>query len=160
MSPFSLLPPSGSNTTSMNTPAPAFPLNPPLVQVTRGGQVESQHRGAWVITDDAGAVQAGGGAFEEPFFARSTIKALQVLPLIETGAAEKFGLSDVELALACASHNAEVIHTKPVESLLERIGLSSADLQCGTQEPGDAKRRAELRESGAKPSALHNNCSG
>lgn len=133
---------------------------PVLVQVTRGGFVESQHRGAWVVTDCAGAVQAGSGAFDEPFFARSTVKALQLLPLVETGAADQFGVSDVELALACASHNAEELHTVPVAQWLERLGYSSDDLQCGKQSPGDAERRSVMRATGEAPSALHNNCSG
>lgn len=139
-------------------PETAFPENPAPVLVARGGLVESEHREAWVLTDRAGSVEAGGGAYDEPFYARSTIKALQVLPLIETGAAEEFGVSDVELT--CASHNAEGIRTRPVAALLERLGFSSADLQCGTQEPGDAKRRSAMRATGEAPSALHNNCSG
>ncbi len=144
----------------MTAPTSSFPENPPLVHVLRGGAIESQHRGCWVVTDSAGAVETGVGAYEERFYARSTIKSLQVLPLIETGAAEHLGISDVELALACASHNAEEQHTKPVAALLARLGYSSDDLQCGKQQPGDSDRRFAMRTAREKPTALHNNCSG
>ena len=155
----------GSNSpfeSTMNTSVdPArFSDNPPLVQVTRGGVVESQHRGAWVVTDCAGDILGGGGSYEDNFFARSTIKSLQILPLFESGATERFGVSDVEIALACASHNAEEIHTRPVAEFLERLGLATTDLRCGSQQPGDAQRRNAMRAAGEEPSALHNNCSG
>ena len=42
---------------------------------------------------------------------------MQALPLIESGAADAFGLSDRELALACASHRAEAAHVAAVEAL-------------------------------------------
>ena len=140
--------------------SPDFPSNPPLVQVTRGGFVESQHRGAWVLTDREGRVLDGLGSFKSPFHARSTIKSIQVLPLFESGAVEALGISDVELALACASHNAEPAHVEPIRAFLQRLELDASDLQCGAQQPGDAEARSSLRESGQKPSALHNNCSG
>ena len=43
-------------------------------------------------------------------FPRSAIKALQALPLVETGAADRYGFGAEELALACASHSAEPAH--------------------------------------------------
>lgn len=142
------------------TASTPYPQNPPLVHITRGGIVESQHRGAWVVVSDRGDVIAGAGEIDAPFYARSTIKALQVLPLFESGAVDEYAVSDIELALACASHNAEEQHTQPVESFLQRTGHSVGDLQCGTQSPGDAERRVAMHQAGEDPSALHNNCSG
>ena len=137
-----------------------FAENPPLVQLTRGEHVESQHRGAWVLVDTQGNVIDGAGRVEDAFFARSSLKSMQVLPLLETGAAERFEVSDAELALCCASHNAEDAHTLPVRSFLERVGLSVEHLQCGPQPPGEPTVRARLREEGEKPGSVHNNCSG
>src|SRR5258708_1820092 len=90
---------------------PPYPDNPVLVRIWRGPAVESQHRGAWVLTDAEGQVLDGAGACEAPFFSRSSVKCLQALPLFETGAVDRFGYTPPEIALAIASHNAEEIHT-------------------------------------------------
>ncbi|MCC6406361.1 MAG: asparaginase [Planctomycetes bacterium] len=138
----------------------ALPDNPVLARLWRGAWVESQHRGSWVLADTSGRVVEGGGGYERPIFARSSVKSLQALPLIESGAARRFGYGDDELALALSSHNAEAGHTERVAKLLARLGLSVADLRCGPQAPSDPAAKAELARLGAKPTALHNNCSG
>jgi L-asparaginase II len=137
-----------------------YPENPALVHVWRGSAVESQHRGTWVVTDTDGEVIAGSGRFEHPFFVRSTIKSLQALPLIETGAAEAADLDSAELALAIASHDGEECHTSVVAGLLERLGLAESDLLCGPQVPGSVSARREMTLAGAAPNQLMNNCSG
>lgn len=137
-----------------------YPDQPVLARVIRGAHVESQHRGAWALVDSAGHVHEGAGEFNHLFFARSAIKCLQALPLIETGAADRFRLDDADIALALASHNAEPIHTARIQELLLRLGLSVDSLLCGPQLPGDRETRRELLLSGADPSPLHNNCSG
>ena len=141
-------------------PQSPYPDNPVLVRVWRGRHVESQHRGAWVVADGEGRVVEGVGAYRAPVFARSSVKALQALPLLETGAAERFGYDDADLALAVASHNAEPAHTERVARILERLGLTADHLQCGPQPPGDPETRAALAREGRAPSRLHNNCSG
>jgi len=140
--------------------APRYPDNPVLVRIWRGAEVESQHRGAWVLADDAGRVLDGAGAFDAPVFTRSAVKCLQALPLLESGAAERCELRDDELALVLASHNAEPEQTAAIEALLARLGLAERHLQCGPQPPSDPEARRMLRERGARPGALHNNCSG
>ncbi|MBL8859658.1 MAG: asparaginase [Planctomycetes bacterium] len=139
---------------------PRYPENPVLVQIWRGEAVESQHRGAWVVCDASGTTIDGVGSWRVPIFARSSVKSLQALPLLETGAAARFEFSDEEVALTLSSHNAEACHTEVVSGLLQRLGLSAADLQCGPQSPGDPDVRNALRDAQAKPTALHNNCSG
>jgi len=105
-------------------------------------------------------VTDGAGDWRRPIFARSSTKAIQALPLLESGAAEAHGLSPADLALACSSHSAEACHTRPVEALLERLGLSHADLGCGSAPPLDPETRRGLFASGATPTAVHHNCSG
>jgi L-asparaginase II len=139
---------------------PRYPENPVLVQVWRGGAVESQHRGAWVVCDSSGTAIDGLGSWKVPIFTRSSVKSMQALPLLETGAAARFGYTDAEVALALSSHNAEPCHTDLVSGVLSRLGLSVDDLQCGAQSPGDSDTRNKLRDAGRKPTALHNNCSG
>jgi L-asparaginase II len=141
-------------------PTSAGAANPVLVEVWRGPAVESVHRGAWVLADGAGQVVAGAGDLVTPVFPRSSIKALQALPLLESGAAERFGFDDADLALAIASHNGEPCHTERAAAVLARLGLGVSDLQCGPHPPGDPATDAALRARGERPSALHNNCSG
>lgn len=134
--------------------------NPVVVRVWRGDWVESQHRGAWALVDATGRVVESAGDVRAGIFARSSLKSLQALPLLESGAADHFGLGEVEVALALSSHNGESCHTEPVASLLARLGLSAEALRCGAQPPTDPRARAELHRRGEKASALHNNCSG
>ncbi|MEP7058345.1 MAG: asparaginase, partial [Caldimonas sp.] len=79
-------------------------MNPILVEVMRGNALESVHRGAIAVLDADGAVLAAIGDTERPIFPRSAVKVLQALPLVASGAADRLGLGDEELALACASH--------------------------------------------------------
>ena len=138
----------------------ALPDDPVLVRLWRGEFVESQHRGSWCVIDAGGEVIAEGGSIDHPFFARSSIKSLQAIPLLEEGAALAFGLNDEELSLALASHNAEECHTSKVGALLKRLELSVEDLQCGAHVPGDSDAARALVNAGDEPTALHNNCSG
>ena len=140
--------------------AAGYPENPVLVRVWRGDAVESVHRGAWVLVDGGGRVLAGAGSYDSPFYARSSVKSLQALPLLETGAADRFAFEDEEIALALASHSGEACHTERVAATLARIGLDAADLACGVHPPQDFETRRALERAGRRPTALHNNCSG
>ena len=135
-------------------------MNPILVEAWRGSVVESFHRGAYAVVDASGAVVAARGDIERPVFARSAIKILQALPLVESGAADQFGLTNDELALACASHDGEAAHVKAAASMLSKAGFDESVLECGTHWPYSEAAKLELASHGAKPSALHNNCSG
>jgi len=135
--------------------------NPPLtVEVTRGGIVESRHAVRAVAVDNHGKTVAAFGMVDAPVFPRSAIKLLQALPLIETGAADAFGLSSEALALACASHSGEPVHVSRVEGWLTRLGLTAADLECGPQWPINEDATRALAARGEVPTAAHNNCSG
>ena len=79
--------------------------NPVLVEVFRGETVESRHRGAVIVTDGDGKIVFSLGDIERPTFPRSAIKAIQALPLVESGAADAYGFGNEELAMACASHS-------------------------------------------------------
>src|SRR6516162_3430773 len=133
--------------------------NPVLVEVIRGPLVESLHCGAIAVCDAQGRTVFAIGNVASPVFPRSAVKALQALPLIEQGAAERFGLGVEELALACASHSGEAAHVAGVERMLAKAGLASSDLRCGAHWPIAQAAAAEVARSGG-PTALHNNCSG
>src|SRR5437868_2861206 len=97
-------------------------INPVIAEVFRGPMVESRHRGAFAVADQNGRIVASAGAFQEVFFPRSAIKAFQCLPLIESGAAERIGLNDAEIALCCASHSGEPEHLRMARSILAKAG--------------------------------------
>ncbi|MEZ6015881.1 MAG: asparaginase [Planctomycetota bacterium] len=137
-----------------------WPENPILVHATRGHAMESVHRGAWCLVSSDGEVLEGRGAFRAPVFVRSAIKCAQALPLLETGAAARFGFDDGDIALAVSSHDAEPCHVERATALLARLGLNEDALQCGPQNPGNDAARFELRVAGARGTRIHNNCSG
>ena len=135
-------------------------MNPVLVEAWRGDTVESFHCGAAAVVDGDGALVASLGDIDRPVFPRSAIKLLQALPLVESGAAERWRLTDEELALACASHSGEPAHTRTAAAMLAKVGLDETVLECGVHWPYDEASAHALAAAGAAPSALHNNCSG
>jgi L-asparaginase II len=145
---------------SSRTQAQQVPLAEPLVEVRRGSITESRHRGHVVAVEPDGNVVAFLGSPENVTFLRSSAKPFQAMPLLLSGAADRFGFTDREVAIACASHNGEPIHTELVASMLQKIGLGPEALKCGAHEPYGAEAARELRERGEAPNALHNNCSG
>jgi L-asparaginase II len=134
--------------------------NPILVEVTRGDLVESIHRGAIAIVDADGKILFATGDVDEVIYPRSSLKPIQALPLVESGAAEAFGVSDEEVALACASHSGELMHTSRVAAWLERIGLSEHDLACGPHAVRYEPVWEAMVKRGEHPTRIHNNCSG
>jgi L-asparaginase II len=134
--------------------------NPILAEALRGGIVESCHRGALAVVDADGAVHTALGDIDRPVFPRSAIKVLQALPLVASGAADRFGLSDEELALACASHGGEPRHAATAAAMLAKAGVDVEALECGTHWPSHDASTKALAAAGQRPSALHNNCSG
>ncbi|MDQ2634677.1 MAG: asparaginase [Pseudomonadota bacterium] len=134
--------------------------NPVLVEILRGEQVESAHRGAVVVCDEAGKSLLEIGDVSRPVFPRSAVKAMQALPLVESGAADALGFGNRELALACASHKGEAPHVELARSMLVTAGLDEDALECGSHWPGSHDATVALARSGRSPSQLHNNCSG
>ena len=134
--------------------------NPVLVEVIRGGLVESEHRGSIAICDGDGKKVLEIGDVSRPVFPRSAVKVIQALPLVESGAADAYGFGDRELALACASHNGESAHTELARAMLGKAGLDESALECGTHWPSFQGATIELARSGGLPNSLHNNCSG
>jgi L-asparaginase II len=135
-------------------------MNPILIEVLRGSAVESRHAGALAIVDASGAVHTALGDIERPIFPRSAVKLLQALPLVASGAAEAFGLTDAELALACASHSGEPEHVATAAGVLAKLGLDLNALECGTQWPSREPVLRGMVARGELATPLHNNCSG
>src|SRR5665213_3257951 len=134
--------------------------NPVLVEITRGDLVESVHRGSIAIADAKGNIRLALGDLKTPVYPRSSLKPIQALPLLESGAAEAFGLGDEEIALACASHSGEPMHTTRVAAWLSRIGCGESDLACGAHPSRYEPVAEDMIRRGEKPTRIHNNCSG
>ncbi|WP_276129844.1 asparaginase [Rubrobacter indicoceani] len=126
----------------------------------RGGLVESVHRGRYVVCDPTGEILFSAGDAGARLFPRSALKPLQALPLILSGAADAFELSDDELAVACASHYGGPRHVEAVRSLLTKAGLTESDLDNGAHPPTCGPAAEELIRRGEKPGRIHGNCSG
>lgn len=132
----------------------------PMVELWRGGMLESTHLGHAVICDGSGQVVAAWGDPGRVIFPRSSCKMLQALPLVESGAADAAGLSPAQLALACASHQGAALHVGAVRAWLDGLGLGETDLRCGSHEPYDRAERDRLIRAEEGPCQYHNNCSG
>ncbi len=132
----------------------------PLIQVMRGSRLEAVYRGAVAVVDAHGRLAASLGDAGLTTWLRSSAKPFQLLPLVESGAADRFGFSDRELAVMAASHNGEEFHVQTVLDILGRIGLDASALQCGAHPPLYTPAARALENAGQQPSALHNNCSG
>ncbi len=134
--------------------------NPILVEVLRGTLVESRHSGAVAVVDTGGRRVLALGDVERPVYPRSAVKALQALPLVESGAADRYGLGPEELALACASHSGEPGHVATAARMLALAGLDEGALRCGAHWPIHQPSAHALARGGGTASTLHNNCSG
>ncbi|HEX9930952.1 MAG TPA: asparaginase [Pyrinomonadaceae bacterium] len=131
-----------------------------LVTVARGGIVESIHRGHLAVVDGDGNLIASLGNPETVTFLRSAGKPFQAIPFLLSGAAERFGFTEKEIALACASHNGELMHIATAARMLEKGGFTEKDLRCGAHEPFSTEIARSLISRNEKPLQLHNNCSG
>ena len=134
--------------------------NPIIAEVTRGGIVESRHTGAFAVVDGAGKLIKSAGDFAAPIFPRSAIKAFQCVPVIESGAADRFGFTEEEIALACSSHNGEPDHVRVARSMLQKAGENEAHYECGAHWPMNLEAQHDVVRHGSGPLQVHNNCSG
>jgi L-asparaginase II len=131
-----------------------------LARVIRGETVESIHRGHLIVVDGEGGEIVRLGDPGTVTFFRSSAKPFQAIPFVTSGAAERFGFLETEIALACASHSGEEIHVRTAARMLAKIDLTEIDLKCGAHLPFNEKRAEEMMRAGEKPTQLHNNCSG
>lgn len=130
-----------------------------MIELWRGGMLESSHAGHAVIFGPDG-VEAAWGDPDAVIFPRSSCKMMQALPLVESGAADAAGLNARQLALACASHSGAAIHTEAVADWLQALGMAEPDLRCGIHKPQDPEALKHITCTGGEACQLHNNCSG
>lgn len=132
----------------------------PMVELWRGPFLESAHHGHAVVCDDSGEVVESWGDPDRIVLPRSSAKMIQALPLLESGAADRFGLTSEHLALACASHQGAEIHVERVSGWLADLGLSDDDLRCGPEVTRDGELHERMIRENRPTCQVHNNCSG
>jgi L-asparaginase II len=137
-----------------------IPIAEPLVEVRRGAITESRHRGHIAVVSGDGLVVSYAGVPDTVTYLRSSGKPFQAIPIVASGAAEHFGFTDKEVALACGSHSGEPIHTAIAAEMLRKAGVEASALKCGIHEPFSLEAAQELRDKGEQPTVLQNNCSG
>jgi L-asparaginase II len=131
-----------------------------IAETTRGGIVESVHHGEVVVADVAGEIVASAGDPERVVFYRSSAKPFQAIPVVESGAADRFEFTPGDLALCCASHSGQPRHQRDVLAMLGKIGLDAAALQCGCVVPYNEAEGARVVAGLLEPSPLQCDCSG
>lgn len=119
----------------------------------RSGLVESVHEVDVAVVDAQGAIVASAGDPDRTLFARSSMKPLQAMVSLSLCS---FDFDDREIAVMCASHNAEPVHVETVRSMLARTGLPESALQCPPRRPWDEEAAAVAPE----PLAINSDCSG
>jgi L-asparaginase II len=131
----------------------------PLSAVIRGTALESLHVGSIAVTDRDGRLLYSAGDPQTLTFTRSSLKPLQALPFVAAGGAERFGFTQAEVALMCASHSGEPRHVDAAHAMLAKAGNHPDDLQCGTHPPRYFEVRGEIPPQ-PPWSPLAHNCSG
>ncbi|WNQ13428.1 asparaginase [Paenibacillus aurantius] len=142
------------------TESGALGMGESLAIVKRGNQCESLHKGSAAVMDSRGTLLYHISDPEHVYFSRSTIKPIQAIPLLASGAAERFGFTDKEIAICCGSHDGQDMHTATIKEILKKLDLDSEALQCGIHPPYNKETANRLIREGKEPSPLHNNCSG
>ncbi len=144
----------------MERVSPSWPSYVPLYAVSRGPLVESLHHGAFAVVDRTGRLLAAAGPIMTPIFLRSSAKPFQLMPLLEEGGAERWNLTDEEIAVMVASHSGTERHVAVVQNLHIRMGLGPQHLQCGVHPPLHRESAWALKKAGREPTPYHHNCSG
>ncbi|GKU08373.1 l-asparaginase ii protein [Fusarium langsethiae] len=135
-------------------------LDRDCVVTDRGGIIENTHGVHIAVTDAKGNILYSAGNLSRVTLSRSAAKPAQAVAVIETGAVEKFGFDDVDLALMCASHNSEDFHIARAKSMLSKIRAEEKDLQCGGHPAVSEEVNREWIKAGFEPTGICNNCSG
>jgi L-asparaginase II len=116
---------------------------PIRVTAVRGDTVESVHTVHAVAVRD-GEVVASAGDPDFVTFMRSAAKPIQALPL----ARAREDLDDRDLAIASASHLANVQQLEAVRALLAKARATEGDLECGPFEGSKVKHNCSGKHAG------------
>jgi len=131
-----------------------------MVEVIRSDFIESIHYGVAVLINSEGKILKEWGNSNILIYPRSALKPIQSLNLYKDGVAEALNLSDNLIALTTASHHAETIHQKMVDSWLKKMNLNENHLSCGPAWPWNEKDQFEAHSKYKTKRKIFHNCSG
>lgn len=131
-----------------------------VAKAFRGGVMESSHLGHVAVVDAQGRLLYAYGDAWRPTYARSSMKPVQAIPVVETGTADRFQFDQADISLLCASHSGELRHRERAMAILNRCGQGEEVLQCGTHVPRDEESYKQLIREGRELTSIYSNCSG
>ena len=124
------------------------------------GTVENVHFGSVAVVDRDGRLVRWAGDPRWSTFTRSTLKPFQAVPFVRAGGPRHFGWTSRQVALMCASHSGEDMHTEVVASMLASARCDVGQLQCGCSVPGWYAASGRTPPSDTQWSSIQHNCSG
>ncbi len=131
-----------------------------LLEYNRSGLVEQEHFGFVFKLSYNGDIEKFGDDKNYPFYLRSCAKPLQAALLEDLGLIDFYKMTDSEIAICCASHAGEPVHTKSIKGILEKIECLETDLKCGLHKPISKTEKEKLLLNKTEENILQNNCSG
>lgn len=130
-----------------------------LVINWRGDVIENSHKVHAAIVDSNNNLLYSLGDPSRLTLARSAAKPFQALAILETGAAEKFGFNDADVALISGSHNCEEKHVSRVKAMLQKVGVTEQDMRCGGHPSLSKVVNTGWIKTDFVPTAVYSNCS-
>lgn len=130
------------------------------IEVTRGSLVECNHSVHIAVVNSEGELIYSYGDPKKVIYARSSVKPIQAIQVLETKADKAYDITDREISFMCSSHSGEPYHVDCTRQILKKADISVDKLNCGTHVPGNSQIYKELIESKEPLTQEHNNCSG
>lgn len=131
-----------------------------LIKIYRGNLIENIHRGDISVVDKKGKSIFLVGDSEKITYWRSAAKPIQVMPVIYSGAADKYKLTEKEIAILTSSHSGEDEHIKLIYSILDKISLDERNLLCGAYPAFRKTTNNSLIQDKTNAKPIYNPCSG
>ncbi len=132
----------------------------PAVTVVRGKTVEAVHYASIAVVDSKGNVTHALGDAAMVTMARSSIKPFQAMPLVQTGAADRYKFTPEQLSICCGSHSGTDDHVRIVKWNLAAAGNLPEYLKCGCHRPIFMQQDESWPANGEDKDSLRHNCSG
>ena len=141
---------------------PSARVAEPIVEVSRGDRVESQHRGSVAVVSVSGRLIASCGDPDQFIYLRSSAKPFQLAPFVASGHFDAYDFPNPteSMAVMAASHAGEDRHLRTVQAVLRAGGLTRDVLACGMHPPFDRETAERLIRDGEPLTPLRHNCSG
>ncbi len=131
-----------------------------IVRVIRDNVTESYHRGSLAVADAQGNLWGYIGEPEATVLMRSAMAPFVAMLLVESGATQRLGIGDDELALVAGAHSGEAEQVGAVRSILSKAGLREEDLACTPSMPLHGPTALRLACQGEIPRPILCPCSG